>query len=587
MARGLEYAEQQRRPAPDVERRTSGAPVARRLLVGRADDPAEREADDFAAGLIADLHRRPITVRRAAHSSSADPLGGTAVDAGVQTRISAARRGGAALPAPMRSAVEARTGADLGAVRVHSSREAGDLSRSLQATAFTVGHDVFLGDDAPRPGSPAGDEVLAHELGHVVQSTGITVRRLFPSKKPKPGSQVTGSSGNAETAGGLSKADKAERAAGHTGGRKQLEKIQREIGLLESALAKILALPEPMSDEDLNVAMELAGKAEKMLDILPGGPKGRARQLLGVELPDERGRLRRVAGEIELKTNRTRIAKSKAQAEQVYLDAGRDAATAGAPAGKHGFQKLSAKARDIGFGNAQAAPADARAAARVKKAGAKLNLTAAETAAILTFTAPDYLYINPATANDDEWMTSAQRAELGLDPSTTPLTKKKAKARQKKLTTLKEEGALHAGMAMKGLAKLPPWIGPVYRGEAVNQQEFNGFFTNTAPPGSEPKFVANKATRERLAIASQSKAQTGAEYFMEKLARPELKGPARYQVLFITQLIDGRDIEDLSTNPLEKEVATLPGAVFRIDSIEVDGTVPGAGHLIVHCTQTH
>ena len=598
--RGREYAEREHRRPPAAERRATTAALASpRLLVGAANDPAEQEADRFADGLIADLQRRPSNLFRAAQTPADDPLGDTEVDPSVQTRIAAARGGGTGLSTSMRTAVEAHAGVDLGHVRVHRGREAGILSRSLQATAFTVGHDVFLGDDAPGLGSAAGDRVLAHELAHVVQSTGATVRRLFPSKKPKPGSEVFGTSGAQEMANGLSKAEKAERAAGNEESRKRVKQLQRDIAPLESALKKILALPDPMEDDDVNLAMEVSGRAEKILAALPAGTQVRARRLLGVTLPAERGRLQKVVDEIELKTNRTRIVKSKAKAEQIYLEAGRNAAPPIGPPGKRGFQKLSGMARDIGFANEQTTPADAKAASRVRGAGARLKLTPAQTAAILTFTAPDYGYMNPATANDDVWMATSRSDELAQPAVPAAPRGKRAKklqqqeqqaqaaARQQQLRTLKEEGALHAGMAVQGLNQLEVWTGPVFRGEAVSKQEFDDLFTDVSPGGDKQRFVAKAETRTRLAIASQSKSESSAEYFMTKLARPALKGPARYQVLYITELTNGRDIEELSTNPLEKEVATLPGATFAVESVEVHGSVPGAdGHLIVRCKQT-
>ena len=140
------------------------------LRVGRANDPAEREADDFAAQLIGDLQARPAFIRRST-TTMADPLGGSLVDRSVESRIRSPR-GGRALPTDIRRAVEDQSGRDLGRVRLHTGAEADHLSRSLQAEAFTAGSDVFFSKGAYRPGTRAGNEVLAHELGHVVQQGG-------------------------------------------------------------------------------------------------------------------------------------------------------------------------------------------------------------------------------------------------------------------------------------------------------------------------------------------------------------------------------------------------------------------------------
>lgn len=91
------------------------------------------------------------------------------VDDEIAGRISRERGGGQ----PVDSAVAARmteaTGSDLSGVRVHASAEAADLSRALEAKAFTTGQDIFFGDGAYQPGSTGGQELLAHELTHVVQ----------------------------------------------------------------------------------------------------------------------------------------------------------------------------------------------------------------------------------------------------------------------------------------------------------------------------------------------------------------------------------------------------------------------------------
>jgi len=220
-----------------VVARRPAAAVSSPLLVGRADEPAEREADGFADAVVASLYTRPSPLFRSA-APGADPLGGMPVGDDLHAGIDAASHGGAAVPTRIRRAV-AGNGSDVSDVRIHTGATAGALSRSLQATAFTVGSDVFLGDDAPRPGSMAGDQLLAHELGHVVGAGGPAVRRLFGKKKPKPGEAVTTESGKVELTNGLSKNDKVERTGGRDAGKDRHKQLRSEITLLESALGKL------------------------------------------------------------------------------------------------------------------------------------------------------------------------------------------------------------------------------------------------------------------------------------------------------------------------------------------------------------
>jgi hypothetical protein len=81
---------------------------------------------------------------------------------------------GQALAPATRAVLEPRFQHDFSRVRVHTDAAAADSARTLNALAFTSGHDVVLGRDAPSLRSPAGQKLLAHELAHVVQqSTGV------------------------------------------------------------------------------------------------------------------------------------------------------------------------------------------------------------------------------------------------------------------------------------------------------------------------------------------------------------------------------------------------------------------------------
>ena len=61
-------------------------------------------------------------------------------------------------------------GADLSNVRIHTGDESAALARSVQATAFTLGRDIFFGAGTCAPDSPSGQRLLAHELAHTVKS---------------------------------------------------------------------------------------------------------------------------------------------------------------------------------------------------------------------------------------------------------------------------------------------------------------------------------------------------------------------------------------------------------------------------------
>ncbi len=110
------------------------------------------------------LDQEPETIRTKS-SAQVSP----SVTQATQAGIDGMRGGGRPLPAPLREGLEPRFGRDFSAVRIHADSRAAGLARSLSARAFTVGGDIAFARGEYRPGTPAGDRLLAHELTHVVQ----------------------------------------------------------------------------------------------------------------------------------------------------------------------------------------------------------------------------------------------------------------------------------------------------------------------------------------------------------------------------------------------------------------------------------
>jgi hypothetical protein len=76
------------------------------------------------------------------------------------------RTPGVQLAPELRAPMEARFGENFGDVRLHSDPEA---AQALDARAFTTGHDIVVGDAGALAANTAGQQLLAHELAHVVQ----------------------------------------------------------------------------------------------------------------------------------------------------------------------------------------------------------------------------------------------------------------------------------------------------------------------------------------------------------------------------------------------------------------------------------
>jgi hypothetical protein len=79
---------------------------------------------------------------------------------------------GQPLDAATRRFMEPRFGHDFGGVRVHADGRAAESARAVNARAYTVGRDIVFEAGHYAPQTPAGRQLLAHELTHVAQQSG-------------------------------------------------------------------------------------------------------------------------------------------------------------------------------------------------------------------------------------------------------------------------------------------------------------------------------------------------------------------------------------------------------------------------------
>lgn len=192
--------------------------VQPRLILGPADDKYEREADLVARRvmdqqdsnaanqraqktIVSGLASRspPVpTVQRQVSSfpddseekleeekriqrkGKAKPLIGNALE----QRLSASAGSGGRLPQNVQVQMENSFGASLDRVRIHANRESGEISRSLNAEAFTYGNDIYFGANRYNLATNSGIELLAHELTHTLQQTGV--RRKMIQRRGGP-----------------------------------------------------------------------------------------------------------------------------------------------------------------------------------------------------------------------------------------------------------------------------------------------------------------------------------------------------------------------------------------------------------------
>jgi transcriptional regulator with XRE-family HTH domain len=110
--------------------------------------------------------------KKETQSQSSDATATPSLDQSIQQK----RGSGQALSENVRQPMEQAFGADFSQVKVHTDSESDKLNKSIQAKAFTTGKDIFFKKGEYQPDSKPGQELLAHELTHVVQQNGNQVQ---------------------------------------------------------------------------------------------------------------------------------------------------------------------------------------------------------------------------------------------------------------------------------------------------------------------------------------------------------------------------------------------------------------------------
>ncbi len=158
-----------------------------KLAIRPAGDRYEQEADRVAHDVVQRLNTRQPQESQPQEPQRRDPTQGNAVQMKslsqdssaammappeLETSIQAAKGGGQFLPNSIREPMEQEFGANFAGVKIHTDSASNRLNQSIQAKAFTTGSDIFFRQGAYQPTTPGGQELLAHELTHVVQQGG-------------------------------------------------------------------------------------------------------------------------------------------------------------------------------------------------------------------------------------------------------------------------------------------------------------------------------------------------------------------------------------------------------------------------------
>lgn len=107
--------------------------------------------------------------------------GSLSVSSSFSSSLNASKGSGSPLPDATKSFMENAFSADFSSVRVHADSRASEMSKGINAKAFTYGNDIYFNGGAYDLQSEDGKRLLAHELVHVSQqnssvSSGIIQR---------------------------------------------------------------------------------------------------------------------------------------------------------------------------------------------------------------------------------------------------------------------------------------------------------------------------------------------------------------------------------------------------------------------------
>lgn len=169
--------------------------IQAKLIIGEVGDKYEQEADEVAKQVVQQINA-PVQLLsqgqavqgRIAEKTEKDelhmkPIVQHSVNAGVvatpdlETSINQAKNGGQSLADNIREPIEQAFSADFSKVKIHTDAQSNQLNQLMQAKAFTTGQDVFFRQGKYNPKSREGQELLIHELTHVVQQSGGAVQR--------------------------------------------------------------------------------------------------------------------------------------------------------------------------------------------------------------------------------------------------------------------------------------------------------------------------------------------------------------------------------------------------------------------------
>ena len=198
-------------PKNQSQDKMASMPIQAKLNIGEPNDKYEKEADATAAKVVQQINSSPqVSVQKQESMEDEElqmkpesseiqrqgtledeveeiqtkslvqrreNLNGGEASEDLESSIQSAKGSGLSLEPKLKEKMGQAMGADFSGVKVHTDGRADQLNKSIQAKAFTTGQDLFFSQGAYEPSSRGGQELIAHELTHVVQQNSGAVQR--------------------------------------------------------------------------------------------------------------------------------------------------------------------------------------------------------------------------------------------------------------------------------------------------------------------------------------------------------------------------------------------------------------------------
>ncbi|MDJ1169893.1 DUF4157 domain-containing protein [Roseofilum sp. BLCC_M154] len=176
------------KPSP-LQRLQPSATLQAKLEIGQPSDRYEQQANTVARDVVEQINspvsndaQQHTTVQRKTQESNLllrlkptgqqSTLGGGKAPTQLESSINHAKNGGKFLEPSLQRSMGKAMGVDFSGVKIHTDAQANQLSESIQAKAFTTGQNIFFKQGEYQPQNRGGQELIAHELTHVVQQQG-------------------------------------------------------------------------------------------------------------------------------------------------------------------------------------------------------------------------------------------------------------------------------------------------------------------------------------------------------------------------------------------------------------------------------